>query len=166
MNQGPPHPLRIQSCSLWWVCSQPRAWSCLCSAGILPETGVFSLLLAVQWFRFAGKGRGILLQLGCLCANVSFRAVWDEQRYWNAQPGVVVCFNLRWYPLKAQNWGTASHLPVRPWQLCMGRKPIPLGQRDVFCLVLWVWSSSLIYPYRSSISNVPNGQVAKHLTSI
>lgn len=82
MNQGPPHPLRIQSCSLWWVCSQPRAWSCLCSAGILPETGVFSLLLAVQWFRFAGKG--ILLQWGCLCANVSFRAVWDEQRDWNA----------------------------------------------------------------------------------
>lgn len=114
-----PHPHHSQSCSLWWVCVQPMAWSCLVGVSILPETSVFSLPLAMgscAMIRICREGRKILFLLGCLCAKVSFRAEWDKNSlHWNAQPEVVVCVStvLRWYSLKIQNWGAFLHLPVR-----------------------------------------------------
>lgn len=150
-KQGPPHPLHSQSCSPWWVCVHLRSWSCLPSGSILPETGVFSLPLAMglcTMIRIWGREK-ILFQLGCLCANISFRAIWGKSSlHWNTQLEVVVCVStmLRWYPLKIQNWGTFLHLLVLYWQLCMGWKPILVWQIDIFCLVPRAWSSSLLYP--------------------
>lgn len=100
-EQGQPHPLHSQCCSPWldpaslvWVFCQNQLFS-LCHC----------LWDCVQWWGFAGREEKILFQLGCLCANVSFRAAWDKSSlHWNAQPEVVVSVStvLRWCPLKIQ----------------------------------------------------------------